>query len=87
MLAVLLSLLLLFFGALLDTGNASEVSTRQFRVMTLNAFNFVDAPDWGKRVYEIREMVLSNDPDCVAFEEVRIIKGNISMYVNEISTH
>ena len=74
-------LLLLLLGTLASARKALEVSTRQFRVMTLNAFNFVDAPDWDKRVYEIREMVLSNNPDCVAFEEVRIVNGSISMYV------
>lgn len=73
---LLLSVLLAF----VDTGAALE-SSREFKVMTLNAFNFVDAPDWDKRVYEIREMVLSNNPDCVAFEEVRIVNGSISMYV------
>ena len=73
---LLLSVLLAF----VDTGAALE-SSREFKVMTLNAFNFVDGPNWEKRVYEIREMVLRHDPDCVAFEEVSK-NSSASMLVN-----
>ena len=74
-------LLLLVAQATAKTATEEIAAPCYFKVMTLNAFNFVDAPDWGERVHEIREMVIRNDPDCVAFEEVRIVEGNISMIV------
>ena len=79
---LVVAVLVLFLLALIRTGDATESSSRIFKVMNMNALNFVDGPNWDKRVYEIREMVLRHDPDCVAFEELRKDKNN-SMLVNK----
>ena len=76
---------LLGFLALVCTGNALGASSVEFKVMTLNALNFEDGPNWDKRVLGLREMVLSVDPDCVVFQELRKRK-NVSMLVKKQKT-
>lgn len=81
LLLLLLPFLLSFVTLLLSYPVNALESSRQFKVMTLNALNFVDGPNWDKRIYEIKELIINNDPDCVAFEEIRKDK-NCSMLVN-----
>jgi endonuclease/exonuclease/phosphatase family metal-dependent hydrolase len=49
------------------------VADCSFRVLTVNAWNFVDGPNWFLRRTLLRALVRELRPDCVALEELRVM--------------